>query len=102
MVFVIRSFKPYAVRYSSEKKPAVRYSSRQNMLLSTGPDNTWFSLTLFRSTYKNQSIGKIKVISSIGSPTAVKTIAMVTRPACGIPAAPIAAAVAVRLKHEFR
>lgn len=40
----------------------------------------------------------ISLISSTGSPTAVSTIAMVTRPADGIPAAPIAAAVAVKLK----
>ena len=37
-------------------------------------------------------------MSSTGSPTADSTITMVTRPACGTPAAPIEAAVAVMLK----
>ena len=37
-------------------------------------------------------------MSSTGSPTADSTITMVTRPACGTPAAPIEAAVAVILK----
>lgn len=41
---------------------------------------------------------RISVISLIGRPTAVSTIVMVTSPACGTPAAPMAAAVAVRLK----
>lgn len=40
----------------------------------------------------------ISVMSSGGSPTDVSTITMVTRPACGIPAAPILAAVAVILE----
>ena len=53
-----------------------------------------------RETYKNQSIGMMSVTSSIGSPTAVRTIAMVTRPAEGIPAAPMAAAVEVKLKQN--
>ena len=53
-----------------------------------------------KSTYKNQSIGKTSVISSTGKPTAVNTIAMVTKPAEGIPAAPIAAAVDVKLKEK--
>lgn len=41
----------------------------------------------------------ISVMSSGGSPTDVNTITMVTRPACGIPAAPMLAAVAVILKE---
>ena len=44
-------------------------------------------------------------ISSVGRPTEVSTITMVTSPACGIPAAPMLAAVAVILgrlkKREF-
>jgi hypothetical protein len=51
-------------------------------------------------TYKNQSTARISVISSVGSPTAVSTITIVTRPACGTPAAPIEAAVEVILKWE--
>lgn len=39
----------------------------------------------------------IRVMSSVGSPTDVRTITMVTSPAWGIPAAPILAAVAVML-----
>lgn len=36
-------------------------------------------------------------MSSVGKLTACRTSTMVTRPACGIPAAPIEAAVAVML-----
>ena len=39
-------------------------------------------------------------MSSVGSPTAVRTMSIVTRPASGTPAAPIAAAVAVTLQQE--
>lgn len=52
-------------------------------------------------TYRNQSTTSIKVTSSIGNPTAARTITMVTRPACGTPAAPIEAAVAVILKAKI-
>ncbi len=41
----------------------------------------------------------MRVMSSVGSPTDVNTITMVTRPACGIPAAPMLAAVAVILEN---
>ena len=50
--------------------------------------------------YKNQSTAKISPISLVGRLTACRTSTMVTRPACGIPAAPIDAAVAVKLKRE--
>ena len=50
-------------------------------------------------TYKNQSTTRISVMSSTGSPTADRTITMVTSPACGTPAAPIEAAVAVMLEN---
>ena len=43
----------------------------------------------------NQSTAKMIVTSSAGKPTVSKTITIVTSPACGIPAAPILAAVAV-------
>lgn len=49
-------------------------------------------------SYSAQSTAMIRVMSSVGSPTEVNTITMVTRPACGMPAAPILAAVAVMLK----
>lgn len=39
-------------------------------------------------------------MSSVGRPTEVSTITMVTSPACGIPAAPILAAVAVMLREH--
>lgn len=40
----------------------------------------------------------IRVMSSVGRPTDVSTMIMVTNPAWGIPAAPILAAVAVILR----
>jgi hypothetical protein len=43
----------------------------------------------------------MSVMSSVGRPTDVSTMTMVTRPACGIPAAPILAAVAVMLLKEI-
>lgn len=42
----------------------------------------------------------MRVMSSVGRPTEVNTITMVTNPACGIPAAPILAAVAVILETK--
>lgn len=42
----------------------------------------------------------MRVMSSVGSPTDVSTITMVTSPACGIPAAPMLAAVAVMLHTQ--
>lgn len=53
-------------------------------------------------TYKNQSIARIRPMSSVGRFTAWRTIIMVTRPADGIPAAPIAAAVAVKLAVKIK
>lgn len=50
-----------------------------------------------KNAYKNQSMARMSLTSSTGSPTADNTIAMVTRPADGTPAAPMAAAVAVKL-----
>lgn len=49
------------------------------------------------ATYSAQSTAMMRVMSSVGNPTDVSTITMVTSPACGIPAAPILAAVAVML-----
>lgn len=54
------------------------------------------------NTYNNQSTATISVISEDGSPTVSNTITMVTSPACGMPAAPIEAAVAVILQSEKR
>lgn len=51
-------------------------------------------------THRNQSTAIISEMSSVGSPTEVNTITMVTSPAWGIPAAPILAAVAVMLFHR--
>lgn len=51
-------------------------------------------------TYRIQSTAKISETSSGGSPTVSRTITNVTRPACGIPAAPIDAAVDVILKID--
>lgn len=52
---------------------------------------------MIKMTYSIQSTAIINETSSAGSPTVSKTITKVTRPACGIPAAPIEAAVAVML-----
>uniref|UniRef100_A0A8C2QNV2 Uncharacterized protein n=1 Tax=Cricetulus griseus TaxID=10029 RepID=A0A8C2QNV2_CRIGR len=42
---------------------------------------------------RSQSTAMMRVTSSAGRPTALSTITMVTRPACGTPAAPMLAAV---------
>lgn len=52
------------------------------------------------NTYSNQSTAKISDTSSGGRPTVSKTMTNVTRPACGIPAAPILAAVDVMLPTQ--
>lgn len=49
-------------------------------------------------THNSQSMASILLTSSVGSPSAVSTITMVTMPACGTLAAPIDAAVAVMLR----
>ncbi|WAR23398.1 hypothetical protein MAR_037067 [Mya arenaria] len=54
--------------------------------------------TLMAVRNRNQSMEIMSVTSSTGSPTAVSTMDMVTRPADGMPAAPMAAAVAVNLQ----
>lgn len=53
-------------------------------------------------TYRSQSTAIMRVTSSAGSPTALSTITMVTRPACGTPAAPMLAAVAVTLHPKSK
>ena len=45
----------------------------------------------------NQSTDNIRAMSPEGSPIVFNTMTIVTRPACGIPAAPILARVAVML-----
>ena len=52
------------------------------------------------ATYNAQSTAMMRVMSSVGNPTDVSTITIVTSPACGIPAAPILAAVAVMLRVQ--
>lgn len=51
-----------------------------------------------RNTHRMKSTAKIRAMSSVGKPTAVSTITKVTSPACGMPAAPILANVAVMLR----
>lgn len=51
-------------------------------------------------THRAQSTAMMSVISSVGSPTEVSTMTMVTSPDWGIPAAPMLAAVAVMLQRE--
>lgn len=55
---------------------------------------------LSHDTHRNQSTAKIRLMSSVGSPTEVSTISIVMRPALGILAAPILAHVAVKLKQN--
>lgn len=49
-------------------------------------------------THSSQSTARMMETSSAGRLTVSNTITMVTSPACGIPAAPILAAVAVTLR----
>ena len=56
----------------------------------------------FIPTHRSQSTAMMRVTSSAGRPTALSTITMVTRPACGTPAAPMLAAVAVTLQPNTR
>lgn len=58
----------------------------------------YFSAIAIYVTYNIQSTVKISDISSGGNPTVSNTITNVTKPACGIPAAPMLAAVDVMLK----
>lgn len=57
-------------------------------------------IAIQEATHRNQSTAMMRVMSSVGSPTEVRTITMVTRPAWGMPAAPILAAVAVILVYR--
>lgn len=50
-------------------------------------------------THRAQSTAMMRVMSSVGSPTEVSTMTMVTSPAWGMPAAPMLAAVAVMLQE---
>lgn len=60
-----------------------------------------FRTKLMKKTYKIQSTAKMIDTSSGGSPTVSSTSTKVTSPACGIPAAPILAAVDVILRYIF-
>lgn len=53
-------------------------------------------------THRNQSTAMMRLMSSVGRPTEVSTMTMVTSPAWGIPAAPILAAVAVMLHKQTK
>lgn len=72
-------------------------SGVQTRSVSTGR-NAQQCMRAEQGTYRNQSTAMISVISSVGSPTDVSTITIVTSPAWGIPAAPMLAAVAVMLE----
>ena len=52
------------------------------------------------ATHRNQSTAMMSPMSSSGRPTACSTIIVVIEPADGMPAAPIAIAVAVRLDEK--
>jgi hypothetical protein len=55
---------------------------------------------LSNNTHRSQSTASMLMTSSAGKPTVSKTMTIVTSPACGIPAAPILAAVAVTLQFK--
>lgn len=55
--------------------------------------------SVLESTYRAQSTAMMRVMSSVGSPTEVSTMTIVTSPDCGIPAAPMLAAEAVMLQR---
>jgi hypothetical protein len=55
---------------------------------------------LSNNTHRSQSTASMLMTSSAGKPTVSKTMTIVTSPACGIPAAPILAAVAVTLQSN--
>lgn len=54
---------------------------------------------IFAATHRSQSTAYIVRTSSAGKPSALRTITIVTSPACGILAAPIDANVAVKLNN---
>lgn len=54
------------------------------------------------TTYSSQSTAIMIVTSSAGRPTVSSTMTIVINPACGIPAAPMEAAVAVTLIDKNR
>lgn len=51
-------------------------------------------------TYRIQSKIKSSDMSSVGGPTDANTITMDTMPACGMPAAPVLAAVTIKLNRR--
>lgn len=63
--------------------------------MTAAPQASPHTLTAVRKRSRSQSTARIKPMPSRGSPTARSTITMVTRPAWGMPAAPMAARVAV-------
>ena len=70
---------------------------RQKFNFGISRRETWAGNEKLNDTYKNQSTAMIIEISCVGNPTAVRTRSRVTRPAEGIEAAPMEAAVAVKL-----
>ena len=61
---------------------------------------SWHEKFQGNTTYRNQSTAMIRPISSNGKLTAWRTIMVVTEPADGMPAAPMAIAVAVMLNSK--
>lgn len=73
---------------------------KENELVNKTSFLNLLAMSLLAFAYKIQSMATMSEMSSGGKPTEVKTITMVTRPACGIPAAPMLAAVAVILRKD--
>lgn len=81
------------------QSPCVSGRAASNTPPGTGTQHPPAMLHL-GNTHRAQSTAMISVISSVGSPTEVSTMTMVTSPDWGIPAAPMLAAVAVMLQRE--
>ena len=62
-------------------------------------ESTW-KRTNVKNSYRNQSTVNITAIISLGNPTVSRTINIVTKPACGIAAAPTEARIEVKLKEK--
>ncbi len=84
---------PSSVRFTCFK---TNHRFISSVSITPAPTLSPQTLTVVRNRSRSQSIVRMSPIPSIGNPTALRTITIVTSPASGIPAAPIAANVAVR------
>ena len=73
------------------RDPRAVQSAAKLVSTTAAPIASPHTLTAVRKRSSSQSIERINPIYSTGRPTALRTMTIVTRPASGIPAAPIAA-----------